>query len=237
MEGLRSWIATRLEMSEPQSVVAVLGSGPTLRLYRAEEPFAIAVNGAALCDLPYHLFMCGDLYSARRPWFYGSRAHGAQRLVSSFIAPQDKVLYPDKRVRRVQLIKLGFSKVRAWCRHSFLPLYEYVPSAKPTRGHGWFQYSVETVKEGVSNFDTKMETGRMMHGATIAGVALQAAVCLGARTIRIYGVSMDNDAGNNYFRKDLKGGRSTEVQRESFRVLLAKVRGLGIETDLVSSSF
>ena len=236
MEGLRSWIATRLEMTEPQPGVAILGSGPSLRLYRAEDPFAIAVNGAALCQRPYQLFMCGDLYSARRPWFYGSCRHRARRLVSSFVAPQDKVLYPDKHVRRVQRIRLGISKLRGLCRRSFLPVYDYAPSAKPTRGHGWFQYSAENVKEGLSDFDAKMETGRMMHGATIAGVALQAAVCLGALRIRIYGVSMDNNAGGNYFRTDLQGGRSTELQRESFRLLLATVRGIGIEIDLIGSS-
>jgi hypothetical protein len=236
MKRLRSWIATRLEMSGPQPIMAILGSGPSLRLYHAEEPYAIAVNGAALSEQPYHLFMCGDLRSPRRPWFYESCKHGAHRLVSSFVAPQDKVLYPDRRVRRRLRIRLGFSKFWGLCRRSFRHVYDFAPSARPARGHGWFQYSAENVKAGLADFDAKLETGRMMHGATIAGVALQAAVCLGARTIRIYGVSMDNDVGGNYFRKDLQGGRSTELQRELFRLLLAKVRELGVEVDLIGST-
>lgn len=237
MHALRPWIAKSLELIQPQPVVAVLGSGPSLRLYRAEEPFAIAVNGAALCDQPYHLFMCGDLASARKPWFYGSCRHGAKRLVSSFIAPHDRVLFPKVCVRSMELVRLGFSKLRGRCRRSLLPIYEYEPRALPTRGHGWFRYSPHSVVEAIPDFDAKMDSGRMMHGATIAGVALQAAVCLGALTIRVYGVSMDNGVGGNYFRPDLRGGRSTELQRQSFRLLLARVRELGITVDLVGSSW
>lgn len=208
--------------------IAVLGSGPTLALFRGQQPLAIAVNGAATHDVPYRYFVCGDPASPWREWFYGSRRHDARRLVASFVAPRDALLYPRRRTRaRLRLQRLPHS-LAARLRGSLTPLYDYAPRARPAPGHGWFQYVVDEFPADAAPFHDSLRQGRVLHGATIAGVAVQIAVVMGAAAIHLYGCAMDNDTGGNYLRAGSQG-RTTPLQRANFATLLAWVEQAGVE--------
>jgi len=205
--------------------IAVLGSGPTLDLFTGTEPVAIAVNGAAACAVPYQYFVCGDIQSPRRSWFYASRRHDARRIVASFLAPLDKVLYPSAGLRVRLRLDLAW---RAGRRRSLVSLYDYVPFAEPAAEHGWFHYAVPDFPHTAEDFGRLLAAGRLLHGATISGVAMQIALLMGASAIHLYGCSMDNDAGNNYCLPGSKG-RTTPLQRSNLASLIALIRGTGVD--------
>jgi len=207
--------------------MAVLGSGPTLGAFAGREPVAIAVNGAAACDVPYQYFICGDLASPQREWFYASRRHRARRFVASFLAPSDAVLFPSALLRwRLRCERLPRS-VRARARRSPAPLYDYRPSAAPTPGHGWFQYCRDEFPTDEQELHRHLRAERLVHGASIAGVAVQLAYLMGAAEIHLYGCAMDNDQGDNYFRPGSRG-QTTPLQRANFSQLLAWIAAAGV---------
>jgi hypothetical protein len=207
--------------------IAVLGSGPTLGLFTGRQPVAIAVNGAATHDVPYQYFVCGDPGSPWREWFYASRRHGARRLVASFVAPRDAVLFPRWQTRwRLRLERLPRGLV-ARRRDSLELLYDYTPRAQPAAGHGWFQYAVRDFPAQRQVWIDSLRQGRVLHGATVAGVAVQIACVMGAGAIHLYGCAMDNDAGGNYYRPG-SNGRTTPLQRTNFSTLLRWVEEDGV---------
>ncbi|MDX2169170.1 MAG: hypothetical protein SF182_19025 [Deltaproteobacteria bacterium] len=214
-----------LHAGEP---IAVLGSGPSLRRFRGQQPIAIAVNGAALYDVPYQYFACGDAGAPWCEWFYGSRRFGARRLVASFVAPRDAVLFPRASTRyrlRAQRLPRGLA---ARLHDSMAPLYDYAPRARPAAGHGWFQYATPEFPSDAAVFRDTLRGGRVLHGASIAGVAVQIALTMGAAAIHLYGCAMDNDAGGNYFAPGSRG-RTTPRQRAHFAALLGWVEHGGVE--------
>lgn len=207
--------------------VAVLGSGPTLARFTGQQPVAIAVNGAATHGVPYQYFVCGDPASPWREWFYGSRRHQARRLVASFVAPRDALLYPRRQTRaRLRLQRLPRS-LAARLQGSMAPLYDYAPGARPVPGHGWFQYVAHEFPAHPDALRDGLQQGRVLHGATIAGVAVQIAVVMGAAAIHLYGCAMDNDAGGHYHRPG-SVGRTTPRQRANFAALLGWVAQAGV---------
>jgi hypothetical protein len=208
--------------------IAVLGSGPSLRRFDGQQPIAIAVNGAASSDVPYQYFVCGDDASPWRDWFYASRRHRARRLIASFLTPYDTVLYPRIHTRyRLRLGRLPHS-LAARRQGSMRPLYDYVPRIAPATGHGWFQYAHSAFPESESAFRRMGRQDRLLHGASIGGVAVQIALAMGATAIHVYGCSMDNDAGNNYYRPGSQG-RTTPLQRRHFDNLLGWIERAGVE--------
>lgn len=207
--------------------IAVLGSGPSLASFAGREPIAIAVNGAAACDVPYRYFTCGDIEAPQREWFYGSRRHRARRIVASFLAPSDEVLFPSALTRaRLRLARLP-RMVQARLQSSLDPLYDYRPSVSPASGHGWFRYYEREFPTSEEELRACLGAERLAHGASIAGVAVQLALLMGAGAIQLYGCSMDNDAGDNYHLPG-SSGRTTPLQRENFQRLLSWVRGAGV---------
>lgn len=228
---MKAWLSQQLELSESVKHVAVLGSGPSLLKYSGVEPFAVAVNGASLYEQRHHLFVCGDLKSPTRSWFYGGQP--AKRLVASFLAPRDAILFPEVAVRRCELRRLRWASVKALWQQSMTPYYDFRPKAKATKGHGWFCYTRDAFVPALHNLPSYLERGTLLHGATISGVAVQIAACLGAEKISIYGVSMDNDSGQHYFRSGLVGDLTKTTQRTNFALLLDKVRAMGVQIEQI----
>ena len=54
------------------STIAILGSGPSISLFNEKEDLAIAVNGAALMEKKYQIFLAGDVHSPQRDWWLAS---------------------------------------------------------------------------------------------------------------------------------------------------------------------
>lgn len=206
--------------------IAVLGSGPSLGRFAGQQPIAIAVNGAATSDVPYQYFACGDPESYQREWFYGSRRHAAKRIVAALLTPRDAIIYPSRLVRGGLRLERRLFIAMLRLRRS-LSLHDYSPSATPAPGHGWFQYLPSRFPSDPAVLDDCVRRGRMVHGATIAGVALQLAVIMGGAEIHLYGCAMDNDGGGNYYRPGSRG-RSTPLQRQNFATLVQWAEGRGV---------
>lgn len=196
--------------------IAILGSGPSLASFTGAQSIAIAVNGAAFSKIPYHYFVCGDALSPQRSWFLASTMYDATRIVSSFVAPHDPLLFPAVEVRRRLQRQTAFD------------LYEYEPDAMPTPPHLWFQYE----SAPISRFDQlsfDASATRLFHGATITGVALQLAVIMGAKEIHLYGCDFSNRTGFDYLLPTTeRGGVSTELQRRSFQKLVDAAQRRGV---------
>ncbi len=205
---------------------AILGSGPTLALYQGEEDVAIAVNGASLCSFPYHYFLCGDLESPKRSWFYASTKHAATRIIASFLAPFDIVLY-SRAERDLLRRELRPDLCKAKEKLSFLPLYEYNPSIEPLKPHQVFQYSSTGFPTTKKEFLHTLAGFRFVPGATVASIAVQLAFQRGAKEIHIYGCSMDNESGTNYFLRSKSKGKTTPLQIRKFGKLIEWLRGAG----------
>ena len=106
------------------------------------------------------------------------------------------------------------------------PFYDFRPRATPAPGHGWFRYAQSSFPCAEGDFARALGEGRLLHGATISGVAMQVALLMGASEIHLYGCSMDNDAGDNYLHAGSRG-RTTPSQRASLANLLDVIRGSG----------
>ena len=207
--------------------LAILASGPSLLAYRGDADVALAVNGAAFVDEPYQYFLCGDIVSAQRSWFTESSKFNAARIVSSFVAPFDPLLYPDATQRQTMQASLPIAAAAKTRRMSLL--YKYEPSEKVSSPHLWFQYANPPISS-FSEVPLGAANSRFFHGATIAGVALQLAVVMGVAELRLYGCDFSNVSGRDYWRPTTeKGGESTPLQRANFAKLLAVVERLGIK--------
>ena len=203
--------------------IAVLGSGPTLELYDGDPSLAIAVNGAAEIDRPYRYFVCGDPESPERPWFYASRKQDSVRIVSSYVAPFDSVLYPDEDTRRKLQEEGGF--LTAGCFEDF----DYDPSCDAAPPHAIYQYDhIGVLRNDPLPIFPDQE--RLLYGGTIAGVAVQMAFILGASEIHLFGCSLDNDSGSHYHPKLTAGklGYNLPSHVESLSRIVSKVEEQGV---------
>ena len=173
--------------------IAVLGSSPTINLYRGEEDVSIAVNGSVLCDSVRHAdyFLCGDRKSHRRRWFEPSFQIARHRVVPTFVAPYDPVVIPDSELRRVLVEALRAAQHHKQFVHQ---------SLHPSPGHTIFQYAPFWREHTISPSQT-----RLCSGATIAGVAIQLAFLMGAREIHLYGCSFGTPPGQPHYGYDNKG--------------------------------
>lgn len=207
--------------------IAILGSGPSLEKYQGHS-IAIAVNGAAFSEFPYSYFMCGDLASPDQSWFYQSNKYSAKRLIASFIAPYDETLYPDSTIRTQLQNQLSPLFEEAKQKKSMMFVYPYTPSHIPQSPHSWFCYESDCEINPNLNLDRILRTGRVIAGATIAGVALQTAWLMGASEIWIYGCSMDNESGDNYFGNHHFSGKTNSIQRENFNTLIDLIQARGV---------
>jgi hypothetical protein len=209
------------------AAVAVLGSGPTLEHFRGQQAVAIAVNGAALHDVGYRYFVCGDAASPWQAWFYASQRYQARRLVASFVAPRDALLFPRRRTRLRLRLQRAPRSLAVRLGASMDLLYDYAPCAVPAAGHGWFRYAAEPFPASSGALFDSLRAGRVRHGASIGGVALQLAYVMGAASIHVYGCDMNNDAGGNYYRPGSQG-RTTAEQRANFTRLIDWIAQAGV---------
>ncbi len=202
--------------------VAVLGGGPSLGNFEGRQDVAIAVNGAALLPRRYDYFLCGDESAPKRSWFQASAQWNATRVVSSFVAPWDPLLFPDSETR------LRLQAALPLRRTSTAPFYEYEPNATVSPPHIWFQYEHPPVSR-FHDLPFDRNAGRFFHGATIAGAAVQLAAVMGAAEIHLFGCDFSNRTGLDYFLPTKEaGGVSSQVQIDSFAKVLRQAEKLGI---------
>jgi len=170
--------------------IAILGSSPTLELYKNEEDIAIAVNGSTLFldekdRVDY--FICGDKDSPTRQWFLSSERFNATRIVASFVLPFDSIIIPEREERKELQQKLEeFYKTGK--HHIYFTLDDYILNSK----HGFFYYTRPW------NHNISKRQKRFSKSSTIAGVAAQMALIMGAREIHLYGCSFRDINGNHY---------------------------------------
>ncbi len=207
--------------------LTILASGPSLSVFKGRSDVVMALNGAAFVDERYDYFLCGDAASAQRPWFLESAKFQATRIVSSFVAPFDPILFPNGVQRQVMQAAVPFDAAVA--RRRMSGLYNYEPSEKVAPPHLWFQYEHPPLSRfGEVPFDAA--SPRFFHGATIAGVALQLAVVMGVAEVRLFGCDFSKVTGREYWRPTAeKGGESTPLQQANFTKLLTLVERAGIK--------
>jgi hypothetical protein len=210
------------------SSIAVLGSGPSLARYTGDCDAAIAVNGAAASDRDYQYFVCGDRRSPERAWFLSSQARGATRIVASFVAPYDPVLYPDADVRRRLQADLAVHRQR-WSRFGKGFVFGYRPAEVPVGAHAWFRYGRSVSPRSVRRLGRVPpgDSPRFLRGASIAGIALQLAAYMGAGEVRLFGVDFDNFDGHTYLDPSLNTGVTKAHHPGNFALLVDQVERLG----------
>jgi len=173
--------------------VAILGSSPTLKLWKGQEDVAIAVNGASICEVVRKrgakYFMCGDKMSPQRGWFEGSRETCESRLVASFVAPYDYQVIPDA-AERARLME----RLRDDDYHQSEPggNIEFTPDfGEIAVSHGVFLY------DDLWNQRIHTSQKRFCRGGTVSGVAAQMAAVMGSKDIHLYGCSFGTPGGQD----------------------------------------
>lgn len=196
--------------------IAVLGSGPSLSMFQGKEDVSIAVNGAADIKIPYDYFMCEDIRSPERPWFYSSKKCGATRIICAYLSPDDEVLYPDKDVRKQMFQERKY----VWNQRGTMGYAYYLPTLPPKSPHRWFMPHPLTPDRMFFPPDYPTSLA-LVCGGSIACTAIQMAFVMGASRISLYGCSMDNESGDNYFIKSHgKIGEQPEGNLRNFRIIL-----------------
>lgn len=206
--------------------MAVLGSGPTLNLYEGTPALSIAVNGASEIHRPYTYFICGDKHSPERPWFTASEKWQATRIVASFVAPFDPILYPDPNLRADLQADGRFVD---GCFED----YSYEPPIKPIEPQAVFRYDPVAIHHR-SELPISRDQETLLYGGSIAGVAVQFAFIMGASKIHLFGCSMDNEAGSNYASFLTQGnlGRTLPSQIVALRRIITSVGDLGTQIEI-----
>lgn len=182
----------------PKSSIAILGSSPTIKLYKGEEDISIAVNGVVMCNLPNtpEYYMCGDKESFRRTWFEHSKTKARTRIVATFVAPYDSLVLPNEN-ERSKLQKIldtdEFHMSDKGGNIKFSPDFEEIEEP-----HGIFKYA--DIWEEKINPDQK----RLCRGGTISGVATQMAMIMGAKEIHLYGCSFGKPPKEEHYAYDNK---------------------------------
>ena len=170
--------------------VAVLGSSPTIGLYRGQEDVTIGVNGSAIALRDGHrmdYFMCGDRESPARRWFLASERFGAIRFVSSHVLPFDPLVIPGAKERQKLQGQLK-AFVGAGNRDWRFRLKSYPIRTK----HSFFEYK-HPWEQRVSH-----RQRMFAKGGTISGMAVQMALVMGASSIHLYGCSFEPVDGVHY---------------------------------------
>jgi len=204
--------------------IAVLGSSPTIGLYRGREDVSIAVNGSILCDAVTKVdyYMCGDKNSPHRKLFNPSFDVADRRIVTTFIAPYDHLVIPDeaKRKNLQEILERDeLHKKEAGGNIRFSP-----PDMIAQNPHGIFDYADIWEEEICPN------QNRLCRGATISGVAAQMAMVMGAKEIHLYGCSFGDIGGVHYGYDPLNDpGGITNSHPITMDYLLSRIRLSGVE--------
>lgn len=210
--------------------IAVLGSGPTVNMYKEKEDLAIAVNGAALIDRKYDIFMAGDFTSPTMEWW---ETEASQRIMSSYISVFDPFMYPDKGTRTRLQDELD-SHI-AENKDEKYPYVGYYPQTRPKKPHLFFRFG-GFGKEYVDFVSPNQVV--MYWGGTISAIALQASLVMGCESINIYGCGFNNQSGTNY-HYDCPEGQGGSISDEQIRIMQAtldKVRSYGVHVKVHGES-
>lgn len=210
--------------------VAILGSGPSVKLYEEKEDIALAVNGAAFLDKKYDIFVAGDKKAPFRDWWLSSdhKSNSVIRIVSSYIAPFDPFLYPDENYRNfIQKDYREFVK--------FNEYVNFVPNFDPTPPHIFFKFGGFGI--GFVNKISPKQTF-LYWGGTISAIALQISLILGSKNVHLYGCDINNYSGSNYFYDagDQKGFLD-HGQKEIMQSTIDKIRDLRVRVNVHGNSF
>jgi hypothetical protein len=191
----------------PNSVVAIVGSGPSAVRVQPVADVVIAVNGAARLRNDFDYFLCGDRYSFRRDWFEFSCSR--VRLIATLVASLDYQLYPQSRFPTLLRLALPVERQHELC----LPV--------PVWPHGVFEYR---------SFREELVTRRpqyLLYRGTIACCAVQLAFAFGSREIVLFGCEFDHSHGH-YFYNSVNVGSIVSSQRRVMERCLALVRAAGV---------
>ena len=109
--------------------------------------------------------------------------------------------------------------------------YSYRPNIPPQDPHLYFRYRgyINSYSYWWLKRNLASNCPRFLHGATIAGVALQLAKYMGAREVNMYGVDMNNFDGHTYFDPKMNVGLTKLSHVRNFKVLLMQIRRLKVE--------
>lgn len=230
--------------------IAVLGSGPSVKLFSRKEDAVIGVNGAAKLLEPGDYFLSGDKRAHLRSWFLELR-DGIACMLKPHAAMYSARFYPDEKIRagliafyegymaqhpeEVHVSDDGFRAIRRGnavvdCFIENFPL--------PAQPHA-------IIRKYDPDQSLSKDMDALINGGSSACEAMQVAFVMGAKSIHLYGVQFNNDAigdpnshtGTNYFYVPNKGeeGRTKDSQLQVMDGLIAKAMELG--TNVYSYGF
>jgi len=210
--------------------VAILCPGPSVNEFGEKEDLAIAVNGAAFVSAKYDVFLTAYVKAPERDWWLASQNHSNKknivRMVSSYTAPFDPVLFPDEKTR-LQLQR-GLDETVREHEGDKYPYSSYVPDAEPKEPHLFFNFG-GVGEEFISKISADQK--EMYWGGTVAAIALQVALISGAERVILYGCQFNNQSGNNYHYKCPREqqGRHIDSQFIIMQKTVDRVRDLGLD--------
>lgn len=214
-QGLFWDLISSLAGKHCESKTAVIGSGPTASLYRGDCDISIAVNGAALLPYRFNYFMCGDVTSPERNWFYVDCAD--IRVIADLVATCDKKLYPVSK----------YPKIKRITTHQHLRCnLGTVPNPEPP--HIVFSYCPFKAEK------LSRQNDFLMYGGTVSCCALQLAWIMGAKKIDIYGCPFSHSAGS-YFYHCGDPGAVTKSQKDVMQSVIDIIRA-DTEVNIVGNS-
>lgn len=214
--------------------IAILGSGPSLKLHSNQEDISMIVNGAASCVKQGDVFIAGDVNSPKRDWWLNSsNIENSTRIVSSYIAPFDHIIYPDELTRdQLQNDLKNFLKYN---NESPISYVNFVPTIIPKSPHSFFKFG-GMGKEFVEKISPDQEL--IYWGGTISAIALQLALIMGSKDIHLYGCGFNNSSGNNYAYTCPVGqeGKTNTKQAEIMQMTIDKIRKYGVKIQIHGES-
>lgn len=211
---------------------AILGSSPTINLYRGDQDISIAVNGSIKCGAVTHAdyFMCGDKQSPFRGWFKSSLDICDVRIMAPFVAIYDPVVIGDPAERERLQSELEGDEIHQrepGGNILFSPDFESLRDP-----HGVFDYA-ETWQERICP-----EQKRLCRGGTISGVAAQMALVMGSDELHFYGCSFGTPENGSHYGYDNKG-EPGEIRKDYpiiMDYILSRIRSEG-DVRIISHGF
>ncbi|MCB9362572.1 hypothetical protein H6504_03985 [Candidatus Woesearchaeota archaeon] len=211
--------------------VAILGSAPSVELYRSLEDLTIAVNGASQLDAKIDYFLSGHQSAHTRTWF----PHDMTLILNSMSAVYSKHLYDDA-VRETLVdayeASLQTSGLEDAAGFVYNHLFRGLPPPREPHTFFYFEEPTTSLEDAVHPAQQDL-----FGGGTSACLSLQTAQIMGAREIHLYGCSFDNHDGDqylggNYFYEAKPGERGiTNADQRHFmdRVIdIIQMRGLPV---------
>ena len=214
------------------SKVAILGSGPSVDLYKEDEEIAVAINGASFLERRYNFFVSGDVRAPSREWWLASGKRSDSdlitRIVSSYITPFDPFLFPDN-IQRDKL-KKDYNK--------FVKSNDYVyfvPDSNPISPHLYFKFG----GFGINFIDNISNDQNVLYwGGTISAIALQLSLVMGGEDIHIYGCGFNNNSGidYHYICPSEERGWIEKEQLQIMQLTINKIRSFGVKITIHGKS-